>query len=159
MKEFDYNGRRLAEFQGSLFEKSYELNCSSAIFLRRFLYSDLLEKLDKNNSALLSLNVKEGINDIVMQFGETNYGKEKYDKNVLYWMGYLYRYISYTREESTKLVMKTINHCLLNSLYYSYHTQDPEWCVQSLLETNNLDEDFFDKNERLKRIIRESDYY
>lgn len=33
MKEFDHEGLILAEFQGKLFEKSYELNCSSPIFL------------------------------------------------------------------------------------------------------------------------------
>ena len=39
MREFDHNGLLLAEFQGKLFEKSEELNCSSPIFIRRFLHS------------------------------------------------------------------------------------------------------------------------
>ena len=50
MKEFDHEGLILAEFQGKLFEKSYELNCSSPIFFRRFLHSELLKKIDKNRS-------------------------------------------------------------------------------------------------------------
>ena len=36
MKEFDHNGLLLAEFQGKLFEKSEELNCSSPIFTLGF---------------------------------------------------------------------------------------------------------------------------
>ena len=48
MKNFDHNGLLLAEYQGKLFEKSTELDCSTGIFLRRFLHSDLLEKLDTN---------------------------------------------------------------------------------------------------------------
>ena len=51
MREFDLNGLRLAEYQGRLFEESSKhLNCSSSIFIRRFLYSDLLKLLDLNDS-------------------------------------------------------------------------------------------------------------
>jgi hypothetical protein len=104
MKEFDHNGLLLAEYQGKLFEKSTELNCSSGIFIRRFLHSDLLNKLDINHPLSVSLNVSEGINSILEQFGDTDYGKEKYPGNTMFWMGYMYRYISYTRETSTRFV-------------------------------------------------------
>ena len=36
MKEFDHTGLLLAEYQGKLFEKSTELNCSSAVFFEDF---------------------------------------------------------------------------------------------------------------------------
>ncbi len=36
MREFDHAGLLLAEYQGKLFEKSTDLNCSSPIFIRRF---------------------------------------------------------------------------------------------------------------------------
>ena len=49
MRKFDHNGLLLAEYQGKLFEKSTELNCSTGIFMRRFLHSHLLKKLDTNN--------------------------------------------------------------------------------------------------------------
>ena len=43
MRKFDHNGLLIAEYQGKLFEKSTGLNCSSGIFIRRFLHSDLLK--------------------------------------------------------------------------------------------------------------------
>ena len=49
MRKFDHNGLLLAEYQGKLFEKSSELNCSTGIFMRRFLHSNLLNELDANN--------------------------------------------------------------------------------------------------------------
>lgn len=159
MRKLDHEGLLLAEYQGKLFEKSAELDCSSPIFIRRFLHSDLLKKLDENSTALLSLDVVEGINSIKEQFGDTDYGKTKYSKSALFWMGYMYRYISYTREESTKFVAKLFNYKQMNDVYYSFHTQDPEWCIQSLLEINGLDEDIFDKNARLKKIIKEKGNY
>lgn len=159
MRKFDHNGLLLAEYQGKLFEKSSELNCSTGIFMRRFLHSNLLNELDANNSATLSLDENEGINSILEQFGDSNYGKLKYSKNSLFWIGYMYRYISYTREQSTKFIMKIFNYKQMNDVYYSFHTQDSEWCIKDLLEINGLSEKIFDNNYRLKQIIKEKDKY
>ncbi len=153
MREFDHDGLLLAEYQGKLFEKSTELKCSTAIFLRRFLHSHLVKKMDMNDVASLSLDVNEGIDSIQEQFGETDYGKIRYSENAMFWMGYMYRYISYTRETTTKFVMNLFPHKQLNDVYYSFHTQGPEWCVQSLLELNGQSEDIFDNNLRLKAVI------
>ncbi len=159
MKKFDHNGLLLSEYQGKLFEKSEQMNCSSSIFLRRFLHSDLLKKLDSKDSSLMSLDVNEGIQSILDQFGDTNYGREKYSKSALFWMGYMYRYIAYTREQSTNYIMSLFKHKQMNDIYYTFHTQDPEWCIRSLLDLNNLSEDIFDNNCRLKRIIKERGKY
>ena len=159
MRKYDHDGLLLAEFQGKLFEKSYELKCSTPIFFRRFLHSDLLIKLDANNTSTLSLDVNEGLDSILVQFGDSDYGKTKYSPAALFWIGYMYRYISYTREESTKFVMKTFDYKQMNDVYYTYHTQDPEWCIRNLLELNNLTEDYFNKNIRLKNLMREKGYY
>ena len=86
MREFNHDALILAEYQGKLFEKSVELNCSTPIFIRRFLHSDLLAKLDNNNPSLLSLDVIEGINSIQEQFGDLEYGNVKYSKSALFWM-------------------------------------------------------------------------
>ena len=154
MRDFDHNGLLLAEYQGKLFEKSRDLNCYTGIFIRRFLHSDLLEKLDSNNPSTLSLDVNDGINSILEQFGESEYGKNKFSAGSLFWIGYLYRYISYTREVSTKFIAKVFNYKKMDEVYYTFHTQDPEWCIQNLLELYNLTEDYFDNNYRLKVIIR-----
>lgn len=159
MKEFDHDGLLLAEFQGKLFEKSADLHCSTAVFIRRFLHSDYLKKLDTNNLSVLSLDVNEGIDSIQKQFGDSNYGQTKYSKSALFWMGYIYRYLAYTRETTTKFVMSLFPYRQLNDVYYSFHTQDPEWCVRSLLEMSDLNEDVFDKNIRLKEVIMSSGEY
>lgn len=157
MKEFDHNGLMLAEYQGKLFEKSVELDCSSSIFIRRFLHSELLNDLD--NSKSISFDINEGIKSILVQFGDSSYGKEKYSKAALFWIGYMYRYIAYTREQETSYIMKLFNHKQMNNVYYSYHTQDPEWCIKSLLNLNGMPEYTFDKNSRLKSIIKEKGNY
>ena len=159
MKEFDHNGLLLAEYQGKLFEKSTELECSTAVFLRRFLHSDYLKQMDMNDSASLALDVYEGINSIQNQFGESDYGKIKYSKSAMFWIGYMYRYLSYTREVTTKFVVDLFPYKQLNEVYYTFHTQDPEWCIRSLLDINHIDEEIFDGNLRLKRTIKENGTY
>ena len=155
MREFDTNGLRLAEFQGKVFEASYDYcECSTAIFMRRFLHSSLLETLDKNKSSFLSLDPIEGIESINQQFGPSKYGKIKRNKDSLFWVGFLYRYMAYTRNVTTNFLMKTFEYEKLFELYYSYHTQDMEWCVRSLLEIYGYDENIFDPNYRLREVMR-----
>ena len=156
-REFDENGLLLAGYQAELFEKSVEhCDCSSLIFLRRFLKSEHLKKLDKNESFLLSLNVWEGLEEIEAQFGKSEYGSEKYSPDVMFWMGYIFRYISYTRRINTNIIFAAFTPQELNKKYYVYHTQDPEWVIERLLEGAGLDESFFDSNERLKKLLREA---
>jgi hypothetical protein len=153
MKEFDHNGLLLAEYQGKIFEKSTELNCSTPVFLRRFLHSEFVKKMDMNDPTSLSLDINEGIDSIQNQFGESDYGNNKYSKSAMFWIGYMYRYLSYTRGVTTKFIMNLFPYKQLNDVYYTFHTQDPEWCVQSLLAMNNQSEDVFDNNLRLKAAI------
>ncbi|MCI1244520.1 MAG: hypothetical protein LKG11_00970 [Bacilli bacterium] len=154
MREFDANGLRLAEFQGRLFEKSADVfDCSTKVFLRRFFYSDLLKAIDKNDSVLLSLDPLEGLGEIESQFGKSDYGKTKWNPNVLFWIGYLYRYISYTRETETKFIMRLFPPDKLKDVYYAYHTQSNEWVVENLLSLAKVHESVFDKNFRLKEAI------
>ena len=101
MKTFDHDGLLIAEHQGKIFEKSAELRSSTAVFLRRFLHSDCLKKLDRNEVVSLSLDAQEAIESIENQFGASTYGKTKFAKSALFWIGYMYRYISYTRQVST----------------------------------------------------------
>ena len=155
MRELDTNGLRLCEYQGKLLEESASrFACSTKVFLRRFYYSKLLEKLDQNNSSILSLDVNEGLDEIEHQFGRSDYGKEKKNKDSLFWVGYMYRYRSYTRNINTQFLFKTIKYEKLFELYPVYHTQDPEWCISNILELYNLTEGYFDPNYRFKLAMK-----
>ena len=73
---------------------------------------------------------------------------------------YIFKYILENKE---LILMKihnsnnspyTFNYKQMNEVYYTFHTQDPEWCIQSLLDLNNITSDIFDNNYRLKHIIK-----
>lgn len=153
MRNFDHFGLQLAEFQAQLFEESVnKFNCSSLIFLRRFKKSNLANKLDEAKPNTL-LDVNEGLKEISKQFGVSNYGNDKYSGQVMFWMGYIYRYISYTREISTKQAFDLISPKELSTNYYVYHTQSEEWVIERILDLKGKDDSFFDKNQKIKKIL------
>ena len=155
MKEFNIIGVRVCEYQGKLFEASTtRFDCSSKIFLRRFLNSEVLSYLDKNDDIYIPYTIDEALDSIENEFGKIKYGSVKYSSDTMFWMGYMYRYISFTKETNTNLLFEWFKPEQLNQAYNAFHTQDPEWCVRSLLEINHLSENIFDPNWRLLQVIK-----
>lgn len=155
MREFDANGLELASFQGELFEQSVD-RCeeSSPIFLRRFYLSDYAFLLDEGEASLLSLDPNEAFESLHRQYGPSRYGKTKYAKAGLYWLGYFSRYVCYTRELSSRSFYRLFDVKDIYGLYESYHTQSEEWCLAHLLSKKGYTEATLDKNQRLKEALR-----
>lgn len=157
MREFDGNGLELALFQSKLFELSVdECPASSPIFLRRFFLSSYASSLDEGDPSTLSLDPMEAFKSLKAQYGENGYGKTKYGKEGLAWLGYFSRYVCYTREISSRAFYHLFDVKDLYSLYEVYHTQSEEWCLAHLLEKNGYTEATLDKNERLKTGLRKN---
>ena len=99
MREMDDYGLKICKYQGNLFRSSIEMTrCSSPIFLRRFMYSEVAVRMDSEGFLFESTDIADVMNEIEKQFGESDYGKVKYSENELYWIGYLYRYLAYIKE-------------------------------------------------------------
>ena len=82
-----------------------------------------------------------------------SYGKEKYSEAELYWIGYIYRYWSYTYQKTSKQIYKFIKPKELRSLYYPYHSLDPAQAIERILEAKGVDEK--DMTARGVEIMRE----
>ena len=153
MKNLDSSGSKLCSFQAKIFSRSLLLGCSSLVFLRRFFCSEFARKLDECESFQFSFDPSDCLDSIVMEYGETNYGSNKLQENVLYWLGYITRYICYTREYPSKLLYKTIPLKLFTENYEVFHTQSEEWVIERILAAAGLDEKHFDKAHREKEIL------
>ena len=57
-----------------------------------------------------------------------------YDKETLYWMGYVYRYWHFYTGESSKEIYKQASAKTMNSMYLMYHTMSPEMAIDRLKE-------------------------
>ncbi|MCI1245716.1 MAG: antitoxin [Bacilli bacterium] len=155
MREFDKRGLDLAAYQAEIFKQSLiDTESSSPIFIRRFMKSKFVQKLDEGETYLLSLDTNEAFASLDKQYGKSVYGKIKYSINEIHWIGYIYRYICYTRECPSRLIYKLIKPAELRNVYFAYHTQSEEWVIASLLEANHLSEEDLNPNIRLKNAIR-----
>ena len=154
-KVLDKNGLLLCEYQAKIFEESTKLNCSSKIFLRRFINSSFTkDKLDKNDSDFLTLQVIDCFNSLKDEYGPFHYGKTKYNPSSLYWLGYITRAISYFYNINTRLVNELLPFNEIINRYYVYHTLSIELAIEELISSYNLSEKDFDINERFKNIYR-----
>ena len=155
MRAFDETGLKLSRMQAELFVLSEsKLECSSPIFLRRFMLSKVAARMDQDGFLYESCTTDGILQEIDEEFGATNYGKEKYSTEELYWMGYLYRYWCYTYRKSSKQVYKLMKPKELRSLYYPYHSLDPAQAIERILESKNLrEEDLTQKGVEILRSI------
>lgn len=81
-------------------------------------------------------------------------------QKVLYSGSVIYTVTFHIPENSQQnLLCKFFPYKQLNDVYYTFHTQDPEWCIRNLLEINKLNEYVFDNNFRLKQVIKEKGNY
>ena len=136
MREFDIDGLLMCKIQGKIFERSItEVNLSSPIFVKNYMNSLDAESMDR----LIFLNTCRYDTQILENFNkEKPYGRIKYDNEEMFWMGYLYRYFSYTYELSSKQIYKIIPANALRKLYFTYHTLDVSKAIERILEAREL---------------------
>lgn len=157
MKKIDEEGLRLCALQADVFADSPEaMQCSSPIFIRRFMNSQVASRMDRKGFLLGASDAMCILNEVDAQYGTTSYGKERYGREELYWLGYLYRYWAYTCEKSSKQVYKQMKAKDLRKLYYPYHSLDPAQAIERILENSSSEEeDYTEKGVRILRKILE----
>lgn len=154
MKKMDEEGLKLCGLQAEVFSGSLaKMPCSSPIFIRRFMNSQVASRMDRRGFLLEACDAASILAEVDAQYGPTSYGTERYGAEELYWLGYLYRYWAYTHEKSSKQVYKLIKAGALRQLYYPLHSLDPAQAIERILE--GLGSQEADYTERGVRILRE----
>lgn len=149
MRKIDKDGLLLCEIQAQTFEKSLEyMDTSSEIFMRRFMKSKISKRMDDESLLDTNLQPADILELINEEYGVSNYGSVKYEPDEMYWIGYVYRYFSYTYEFSSSQVYKLVKPKELRSVYLPYHTMDPSQAIERILEAKNM---FVDKEIEFKR--------
>ena len=155
MRKMDSYGLKLCKFQAELFKQAKEkAECSSKIFIRRFMLSDLAKRMDKEGFLFDAITVPDALQEIEMQFGVSEYGQVKFGKEELYWMGYIYRYWAYISGKGSKQLYKIVKPEELRKLYFPYHSLDSEQAIERIKESKGIvEEDEIKRGvEILKRI-------
>lgn len=127
----------LCEMQAQLFVQSMERGYASEAFIKAFMNSDVAEDLDMpfnhmqwaGTHYLMSRMEEEHANDLVQG--------ERYDKETLYWAGYLYRYWHIYTGENSREIYKQAPSKTMRIVYLMYHTMSPEMAIDRLKESYN----------------------
>lgn len=124
---------KLCDIQGRLFELSGARGYDSAIFMKAFMTSEVAKGLDSKFNRLQWA----GEEYLIAELAETaglSMGGNVYDKEVLYWSGYLYRFWHFTTGESSKVIYKQAPAETMRRNWLMFHTLAPEVAIEDLKE-------------------------
>lgn len=153
MKDIDVNGLFLCKYQAKTFVESLSYDASSsAMFIKRFMNSQVGKRFDKHSPLFEANSEQELIDEVNAEYNNKVYGKEKYTKDEIYWIGYIYRYWAYTTDFSSKYIYKIIPVQELVKLYYPYHTLDPADAIDRIYEAKGIVDK--DRDMLLKSIVK-----
>lgn len=122
---------KLCDIQGRLFESSTAY--ASEGFIRDFMNSKVAERLDSPYNKLQWMGEEYLIDELKDEKMLGTEG-EKYSPEVLYWIGYLYRYWACSRDESSKRIYRQAPAKTMRRNYLAFHTFDPDVAIDDLIE-------------------------
>lgn len=141
MREFDTIGIKLCDEQAELFELSLtNKNIGSELFIKRFAYSDLAKKFDDLSILNQIISLETELANINKNKKEPVHIGKRYSSETLFWMGYIYRYWSYTYEESTINIYKMMPPSKLSKYYEIYHTLDSKQAIDRIIEAHDFED-------------------
>lgn len=128
----------LSDMQGQLFEMSIEKGLDSELFIKAFMLSDIAKDLDSEFNHMQWAGkeyIMERILDELKYMLKT--GGEMYDRETMYWMGFIYRNWHYYTGESSKEIYKQAPAKTMRITYFPYHTMSVEMAIDRLKESYN----------------------
>lgn len=126
---------KLCDIQGRLFELSADKKLDSAAFVKTFMLSQTAKELDSKYNRMQWAGEEYLLEEIISDAGDilTTNG-EIFPKDVLYWIGYIYRYWHYyTDEDSAKIYKQAPVETMMRN-YLIFHTMAPEVAIEDLKE-------------------------
>lgn len=127
---------KLCDIQGRLFELSAENRYESSSFIKFFMNSQTAKYLDSSYNRMQWAGEEYLLAEV---FDEANgkikaSGGEVYSKDVLYWIGYIYRYWHYYTREDSKTIYNQAPVATMRRNYLMFHTMAPELAIEDLKE-------------------------
>lgn len=126
---------KLCDIQGRLFELSADNSYDSAQFIKVFMNSDVAKALDSTYNRMQWVGEEYLFEELADIYGDklTKNG-DVYSKDVLYWIGYLYRYWHFYTKEDSKKIYKQASAKTMKRNYLIFHTMAPELAIEDLKE-------------------------
>ena len=129
---------KMCDIQGRLFELSADRNLNSAAFVKTFMLSDAAKHLDSKYSSMQCMGEEYLLEEICENAGDLSADESQvFAKDVLYWIGYLYRYWHYYAGENSAEIYKQDHVKTMVRNFTIFHTMDPALAIKNLKEIYN----------------------
>ena len=133
---------KLCDIQGRLFELSAEKKLPSASFIKAFMTSETAKELDSRYNRMQWMGEEYLLEEVLSSAGNALSGAgEVYQKDVLYWIGYIYRYWHYYTGESSAKILRQAPATTMKRNYLMFHTMDPVVAIEDLKELHQQKRD------------------
>ena len=124
---------KMCDIQGRLFELSGANGYDSAPFIKAFMTSEVAQGLDSKFNRMQWAGEEYLLAEIA-DITELTQGGTVYDKEVLYWAGYLYRFWHFTTGEDSKAIYRQAPAETMSRNWLIFHTLAPEVAIEDLKE-------------------------
>ena len=136
MLNLSLDRRQLCDIQGRLFELALKNGYDCPRFIETFMNSQTAASLDDTYDRLQWA----GEEYILEELEDETKGLKKsgtvYDREVMYWAGYLYRYWHYYTGELSREIYQIADAQTMNDCWLGFHTLDVEMAIDDLKEMN-----------------------
>ena len=126
--------RQLCDVQGRLFELSLKSGYDSQRFVELYMNSETVEYLDKPYDRMQWAGEEYILENLVEEAGEISVTGKKFPKEVMYWMGYIYRYWHFHTGESSREIYKQADAQTMYETYLGFLILDNAMAVENLKE-------------------------
>ncbi len=121
-----------------MFELSAEKKISSAAFIKALTTSETAKELDSQYNRMQWMGEEYLLEEIRSVAGDALSGSgEVFQKDVLYWIGYLYRYWHYYSSEESAKILRQAPVETMKRNFMIFHTMDPILAIEDLKEIYN----------------------
>ena len=124
---------KLCDIQGRLFELSGEKGYNSIAFIKAFMLSDVAKGLDSKFNRFQWAG-EEYLLAEVADCADISKNGAVFDKEVLYWTGYIYRFWHFFNGEDSKEIYKQASAETMSRNWLMFHTLAPEVAIEDLKE-------------------------
>ena len=128
---------QLCDIQGRLFKLSVRREINSTEFIKVFMKSATAKALDSTYNRMQWAGeeylLEEVIDEAADRFKKPS---EVYSEELIYWIGYIYRYWHYVTGESSKEIIKLAPVKVMKQNYERLYMMTPEEVIEILKENN-----------------------
>ena len=126
---------KLCDIQGRLFELSSKQGYDSEEFVSFFMGSNVAKDLDSVYNRMQWAGEEYLLEEVVADSDDKiPCPGLAISPEMMYWMGYIYRYWHFYKNESSSKIYRQANFKTMKKNYMMFHTMDPELAIDDLIE-------------------------